>query len=143
MAKDVGGRCCSDSTALWSASQSVYPSAKLVSRACLILQVRIVFRIAEFARGITPDNEVLFHEEYAYALDCFPMMVTLLILAIIHPGRYLVGPDSEFPHVSRKEKRALKQEKKAARREEKEAKKRAKTESKAMTRNEEEFYQEV
>jgi hypothetical protein len=71
------------------------------------------------------------------------MMVTLLILAIIHPGRYLVGPDSEFPHVSRKEKKALKQEKKAARREEKEAKKRAKMGSKAVTHSEQDFYQEV
>lgn len=47
------------------------------------------------------------------------MMVASLILVIYHPGRYLVGPDSEFPRLSRKEK-------KAAKREKKEAKKRAK-----------------
>ena len=45
------------------------------------------------------------------------MMVALLILAIFHPGRYLVGPDSEFPKISRKEKKALK----IARKEEKKA----------------------
>ncbi len=95
------------------------------------LQVRVIFRIAEFAGGITPSNPVPFHEEYSYALDCFPMMVALFILAIIHPGRYLVGPESEFPHLSRKEKKARKQEKKAALREEKEARKRAKAERKA------------
>lgn len=71
-----------------------------------------------------------FHEEYTYALDCFPMMVALLILAIWHPGRYLVGPDSEFPKVSRKEKKAAKAERKAAKREEKEALKMAKRQGK-------------
>lgn len=57
------------------------------------------------------------------------MMVALLILVIFHPGRYLVGPESEFLRLSRKERKALKLEKKAARRAEKEAKKRAKHES--------------
>lgn len=56
------------------------------------------------------------------------MMVALLILAVIHPGRYLVGPENEFPRLSRKEKKARKQEKKAAQRQEKEARKRAKVE---------------
>jgi sRNA-binding protein len=59
------------------------------------------------------------------------MMLTLLILAVIHPGRYLLGPTSEFPRISRKEKKALKREKKAARIEKKEAKKRAKDDRKA------------
>lgn len=97
----------------------------------LTVQVRIIFRIAEFAGGITPDNPVPFHEEYSYALDCFPMMVALLILAVLHPGRYLIGPESEFPRLSRKEKKALKEEKKAQKQEKKEAKKRARAEQKA------------
>lgn len=54
------------------------------------------------------------------------MMVALLLLAIYHPGRYLLGPESEFPHLTRKEKKVLKQEKKAARLADKDAKKRAK-----------------
>ena len=58
------------------------------------------------------------------------MMVALLILAVIHPGRYLAGPESEFPRLSRKEKKARKQDKKAAQRQEKEARKQAKTEKK-------------
>ncbi|KAL2132508.1 hypothetical protein VTI74DRAFT_3727 [Chaetomium olivicolor] len=90
------------------------------------ITVRIIFRICEFAGGVTPSNPIPFHEEYSYALDCFPMMVALLILAIFHPGRFLVGPDSEFPRVSRKEKKARKREKKNAERLEKEAKKQAK-----------------
>lgn len=95
------------------------------------ITVRIIFRIAEFAGGVTPDNPVPFHEEYSYALDCFPMMVALLILAILHPGRYLLGPESEFPRLSRKEKKARKHEMKAAKRDEKDAKRRAKAERKA------------
>jgi hypothetical protein len=92
----------------------------------MMLEVRIIFRIAEFAGGISPSNPVPFHEEYTYALDCFPMMIALLVLAIWHPGRYLVGPESEFHRMSRKEKKQRKREKKAAERQEKEAKREAK-----------------
>ncbi|KAH6843496.1 RTA1 like protein-domain-containing protein [Chaetomium sp. MPI-CAGE-AT-0009] len=95
------------------------------------ITVRIIFRIVEFSGGLGADNPIPFHEEYAYALDCFPMMLALLVLAIFHPGRYLLGPQSEFTRLSRKEKKALKSEKKAERREEKEAKKRAKKNRKA------------
>lgn len=42
------------------------------------------------------------------------MMVALLLLVIFHPGRFLVGPDSEFPKLSRAEKKQLKAERKAA-----------------------------
>jgi hypothetical protein len=44
------------------------------------------------------------------------MFLALLILNIIHPGRLLQGPDSEFPKVSRQEKKRIKQEKKEAKR---------------------------
>lgn len=50
------------------------------------------------------------------------MMVAMLLLVIFHPGRSLVGPESEFPRLSRKEKKAAKQEKKAAKKADKEAK---------------------
>jgi len=93
-------------------------------------QIRILFRIAEFAGGVTPSNPVPFHEQYTYALDCFPMMLALLILAVWHPGRYLVGPASEFPRLSRREKKERKREAKAAVREEKEARRQAKREAK-------------
>lgn len=42
------------------------------------------------------------------------MMVAILLLAVFHPGRSLVGPESEFPKMSRKEKKAAKKERKAA-----------------------------
>ncbi|KAK4150434.1 RTA1 like protein-domain-containing protein [Chaetomidium leptoderma] len=93
------------------------------------ITARIIFRIVEFTGGVTPENNPIpFNEVYSYALDCFPMMLALLVLAVFHPGRYLVGPESEFTRLSRKEKKALKLEKKAARSEEKEAKKRSKKE---------------
>ncbi|KAK3291081.1 RTA1 like protein-domain-containing protein [Chaetomium fimeti] len=95
------------------------------------ITVRIIFRIVEFSGGLGADNPIPFHEEYAYALDCFPMLLSLAVLAVVHPGRYLLGLQSEFPRLSRKEKKALKLEKKAERREEKEAKKRAKNDRKA------------
>ncbi|KAK1751948.1 RTA1 like protein-domain-containing protein [Echria macrotheca] len=74
------------------------------------ITIRIIFRIIEFSRGFTPDNPVPFHEEYIYALDCFPMMVALLVLAIWHPGRFLSGSDGEFPKRTRAQKRAEKLE---------------------------------
>ncbi|PNS21343.1 hypothetical protein CAC42_1122 [Sphaceloma murrayae] len=87
------------------------------------ITTRIIYRIAEYAGGIKPSNPVPFHEAYAYALDAFPMMVAILLVAIFHPGRYLVGPDSEFPHVSRKEKKAAKKQKKEEKNAEKMARK--------------------
>ncbi|KKY27425.1 putative rta1 domain protein [Diplodia seriata] len=78
------------------------------------ITVRIIYRICEFAGGVKPSNPIPFHEEYSYALDAFPMMVALLLLAIFHPGRSLVGPESEFPKMSREEKKAAKKERKAA-----------------------------
>jgi len=72
-----------------------------------------MFRIVEFAKGFGPENPIPFHEEYIYALDCLPIMVALVILAIWHPGRYL-GPESEFPKISRKEKKAMKMAEKEA-----------------------------
>lgn len=51
-----------------------------------------------------------------YVLDAVPMSFALLVMSIGHPGRTLVGPDSEFPHLTRKEKKAAKAAKKAEKR---------------------------
>lgn len=75
--------------------------------------------MAEYGGGISPSNPIPYHEAYSYALDAFPMMVCLLILAVVHPGRTLVGPDSHFPKKTRAEKKAEKAEKKAAEAQEK------------------------
>jgi len=71
-----------------------------------------MYRLAEFGGGITPSNPIPFHEVYGYALDAFPVMVCLVILAVVHPGLSLQGPQSHFPKKSRQEKRAEKRAKK-------------------------------
>ncbi|KAF3764665.1 hypothetical protein M406DRAFT_222371, partial [Cryphonectria parasitica EP155] len=60
-----------------------------------LISLRIFYRIAEFGGGLSPSsNPVPFHEAYSYVLDAFPMMICFLVLAIMHPGRALVGPKS-------------------------------------------------
>jgi hypothetical protein len=78
--------------------------------------------MAEFGGGIGPSNPVPSHEVYSYALDALPMMLALLLLAAVHPGRTLVGPDAEFPKKSRADKRADKAEKRRRKEEDKRAK---------------------
>lgn len=80
-------------------------------------QVRIVYRLAEFANGGTSAPTVLSTQEaFFYVFEALPMFSALMIWNIWHPGRFLVGPESLFPKkvkISRKEKKALKEEKKA------------------------------
>lgn len=42
------------------------------------------------------------------------MMLALLILAVWHPGRFLTGAGSEFPKVSKSEKKQAKADRRAA-----------------------------
>ncbi|KAF8817168.1 hypothetical protein BYT27DRAFT_7237618 [Phlegmacium glaucopus] len=88
-----------------------------------LISMRIIYRLIEFTRGITPSNPLPFHEVYMYCLDALPMAIALFIMCISHPGRTLIGPDSEFPKVTRKEKKAAKAAKKAEKLELKAAKK--------------------
>jgi len=82
----------------------------------IMIMIRIVFRLVEFAPGFDEDNEIIREEAYPYALDVGPMILAALCLALFHPGRYLQGPDSDFPRMSRKEKKAMKAEQKAMKR---------------------------
>ncbi|KAF7974249.1 hypothetical protein HWV62_13146 [Athelia sp. TMB] len=82
-------------------------------------QIRIVYRLIEFSRGTGSNNPIPYHEFYMYLLDALPMFLALLAMSIGHPGRTLVGPDSEFPHLTRKEKKAIKAAAKTAKLEEK------------------------
>lgn len=63
--------------------------------------------------------------------DAVPMLLALVALNVIHPGRILQGPDSGFQQVRRAEKEAKKekkQQKKMAKEEKKSQKKTAKEE---------------
>lgn len=81
--------------------------------------MRIIYRLIEYSRGLNTNNPLPFHEAYMYVLDVMPMFTALIILNVWHPGRVLVGPDSSFPKLTRKEKKALKAEKKAIKAEKK------------------------
>jgi hypothetical protein len=86
--------------------------------------MRIVFRLVEFAGGFDYDNKLVSEEGYMLGLEATPMLIAATLLSVIHPGLVLKGPDSEFPKLSRKEKKLLKKEKKEMKRELKQEKKR-------------------
>ncbi|OTA07160.1 hypothetical protein A9Z42_0080090 [Trichoderma parareesei] len=78
------------------------------------ITMRIIFRLVEFTGGDDPStNPVPYHEYYFYALDAFPMLAALLILAVVHPGRFITGPNSSLRDATREEKKIKKAEKKA------------------------------
>ncbi|TVY72204.1 putative lipid transporter atnI [Fusarium oxysporum f. sp. cubense] len=89
----------------------------------ILIVIRIVYRLIEFGPGVNEHNQLLIHEEYPLGLDATPILIALVLLNIMHPGFVLRGPDSEFPKLSRKEKKALKQQKKIEKKQAKEAKK--------------------
>lgn len=72
----------------------------------------MAFRVAEFAPGINSSNILLTNEIFPFTLDALPMALALALLAIMHPGMVLTGPDSEFPKLTRAEKKELKRQKK-------------------------------
>lgn len=55
------------------------------------------------------------------------MTLALMLLNLVHPGLVLRGPDSEFPKITRAEKRAIKKQKKDEKKKRKEEKKVKKT----------------
>ncbi|KAF2678302.1 hypothetical protein K458DRAFT_409045 [Lentithecium fluviatile CBS 122367] len=93
--------------------------------ALVLISIRIIFRLVEFSAGTSVSNPLPYHEEYALVLDAFPMTLAILILAVVHSGLALKGPESQFP--SRKERKAekkkIKAEKKALKQEKKRGKK--------------------
>jgi hypothetical protein len=96
-------------------------------------QIRIIFRLIEFSSGAGSNNTLIYHEWPIYSLDALPMFLAILLLAIWHPGRFLVGPESHFPKLTRKEKKMMKAEKKEAKRQKKEQKKMEKEAKKNRT----------
>ncbi|KAF3921103.1 hypothetical protein AA313_de0208807 [Arthrobotrys entomopaga] len=93
-----------------------------------MIMIRIIYRLVEFSGGI--NSTLTRHEAFFYVLEATPMVLACITWNVFHPGRYLVGPESEFPKLTRKEKKALKAEKKAAKAE----KKREKTEERARNK---------
>jgi hypothetical protein len=81
--------------------------------ALVMITVRIIYRLVEFAPGTSTSNTLITHESYEYVLDATPMFLALLVLNFTHPGRIINGPDSSWPRLSRAEKKELKRQKKA------------------------------
>ncbi|OBT91793.2 hypothetical protein VE01_09358 [Pseudogymnoascus verrucosus] len=67
-----------------------------------LITMRIVFRLCEYAQGF--HSNIPTHEAYQYCLDSVPMLFSLVILNVIHPGRIMQGEESNIP--SRKERKA-------------------------------------
>lgn len=84
--------------------------------------MRIVFRLVEFAAGRRKSNPLPYHEAYLYALDALPMCIATYIVCAIHPGQSLIGPESEFPTLTRAQKKEAKRAKKEKKRAEKDDK---------------------
>lgn len=74
-----------------------------------LITVRIIFRLAEYTDG--EYSHVAIYEAYFYCLEALPMIVSLFLFNIVHPGIVLVGPDSEFPKKAKKTKKGKAREK--------------------------------
>ncbi|MCJ1316866.1 hypothetical protein MMC15_002187 [Xylographa vitiligo] len=86
----------------------------------LLITLRIIYRIVEFANG--GNAELNDNEVFLYVLDATPMLFGMIIWNIWHPGRTLLGPDSEPPKIL--SRRILKSNaRRAIRREEHDARK--------------------
>ncbi|KAJ7487224.1 RTA1 like protein-domain-containing protein [Mycena galericulata] len=64
-----------------------------------LITIRIIFRLIELSSGVF--SPITMHEAPLYTLELLPMLTALLLWNIFHPGRVLVGPDSEFPKKSK------------------------------------------
>ena len=86
-----------------------------------LITVRIIFRLVQYSAGIL--SSIPTHEAYFYCFEALPMSLAIGLMNVTYPGRYLVGPDSEFPNKTRMEKREENRRKKEAKKLEKEKKK--------------------
>ncbi|RAL13893.1 RTA1 domain-containing protein [Aspergillus homomorphus CBS 101889] len=72
--------------------------------ACLaLITMRIIFRLCEYAQGLK--STIPSHEAYQYCLDSVPMLLALVLLNAVHPGRLMPGPNSDLP--SRKQRKKM------------------------------------
>ena len=80
------------------------PSIYILYAVSALITTRTVYRLVEFASGFNSD---IYHTEwYFYVFDALPMFAAVALFAAWHPGRALVGPQSEFPTMTKAEKRA-------------------------------------
>jgi hypothetical protein len=61
------------------------------------IAIRIDFRLVEFSGGFAADKVLPHKEVYFYGFEALPMLLVLLFWNVVHPGKYLQGPDSDLP----------------------------------------------
>ena len=71
-----------------------------------LITVRIIYRFVEFSSGF--DGPVPHTESLFYVFDSVPMLTAIVMFNVYHPGRVLVGPESEFQKMSSTEKKEAK-----------------------------------
>lgn len=64
------------------------------------MQLRIIFRLIEYSKGL--NSTIPSHEAYQYCLDSLPMLVALCTFNIVHPGRLMPGKESEMPSLKQR-----------------------------------------
>jgi hypothetical protein len=98
-----------------------------------LIVFRNIYRLIEFSSGIySPITE---HEWFAYVFDAVPMLLALVAFNVLHPGRILRGPNSDFSE-DRKRAKEEKREKKRLKREAKAEKQSAKAQAKMAKKDE-------
>lgn len=75
-----------------------------------LITIRIVYRLVEYSDGF--DGPVPHTESYFYIFDSLMMLAAIVVFNIYHPGRVLIGPESEFKRLTKAEKKQQKVEKK-------------------------------
>ncbi|EFE37728.1 RTA1 domain protein, putative [Trichophyton verrucosum HKI 0517] len=69
----------------------------------VLITIRIIYRLVEYSGGL--HSAIATNEAAFYILDATPMFLALFALNIFHPGRFLVGPGSEFEKKPKKAKK--------------------------------------
>lgn len=103
------------------------PLLRLLYIVLALIIIRNIYRLVEFGTGA--NSPTVKHEWYNYVFDAVPMFFALVLLNVVHPGKTLQGPRSDFSEEDREMKR-IKQGKKAA----KKAEKKEKREKKKMAK---------
>ncbi|KAE9374872.1 hypothetical protein N431DRAFT_533814 [Stipitochalara longipes BDJ] len=80
---------------------SALPLLYAIYAVLLLITMRIIFRLCEYAQGFK--SSIPTHEAYQYCIDSLPMLGALVILNVLHPGRIMPGEDSNLP--SRKKRK--------------------------------------
>ncbi|KAI4605368.1 hypothetical protein J4E81_010620 [Alternaria sp. BMP 2799] len=66
--------------------------------ACLLaITIRIIYRLAEFSAGLGASNPLPSNEPLLYVLESAPMWLAIFVWNIVHPGRFIRGPDAKMP----------------------------------------------